>query len=117
MLYELLEAFNAYLPAKPLEAQLARLKQHEDQMYFAWIGKFGDKDPYYYRIHSPVTFCEFDFHCGSEYGRMGAAVMSKIVKTMLTLCACPLPPQPLQSSSPTHVQPSVTSTLSIDSPT
>jgi hypothetical protein len=67
MLYEVLKAFNAYLPAKPLEAQLARLKQHEDQMYFAWIGKFGDKDPYYYRIHSPVTFCEFDFHCGSEY--------------------------------------------------
>jgi hypothetical protein len=32
-----------------------------------WIGGFSDYDPYYYRIHSPVAFIEFDFHCGSEY--------------------------------------------------
>ncbi|BGP28728.1 hypothetical protein JCM10296v2_000464 [Rhodotorula toruloides] len=35
-----------------------------DQTYFAWIGKFDLGSPYYFRIHSPATFCEFDFHCG-----------------------------------------------------
>ncbi|KAL7420653.1 hypothetical protein Q5752_004604 [Cryptotrichosporon argae] len=62
--YAILKAFNIYLPAGPLEHRLARLKAYEDETYFAWIGKFGLGDPYYFRIHSPVTFCEFDFHCG-----------------------------------------------------
>jgi hypothetical protein len=34
------------------------IRFYEDQTYFAWIGKFGSSDPYYYRIHSPVTFNE-----------------------------------------------------------
>ena len=34
------------------------IQSHQDQTYFAWIGKFGPSDPYYYRIHSPVTFNE-----------------------------------------------------------
>lgn len=89
MLYEILKAFNAYLPARALEAQMTRLKQYEDQMYFAWIGKFGDKDPYYYRIHSPVTFCEFDFHCGSEYEVAEATEVHREVEMMLTLFTSP----------------------------
>ncbi|CAO1624516.1 unnamed protein product [Jaminaea pallidilutea] len=64
LVYDLLAAFNAYLPQQPLQHHLRRLREYEDQMYFAWIGHFGDDDAYYYRIHSPVTFCEFDFHCG-----------------------------------------------------
>lgn len=66
MVWELLRAFNAWLPPQSLKHHLRRLKAHEDETYFAWIGDFGNNDPYYYRIHSPVTFCEFDFHCGSE---------------------------------------------------
>lgn len=73
LVYELLAAFNAYLPQQPLQHHLRRLREYEDQMYFAWIGHFGDDDAYYYRIHSPVTFCEFDFHCGSECVRAARA--------------------------------------------
>jgi hypothetical protein len=65
--YAIVQAFNTYLPDGPLEHKMRRVKQFEDQTYFAWIGKFGLGDPYYFRIHSPVTFCEFDFHCGSVY--------------------------------------------------
>lgn len=65
--YAILRAFNVYLPPGPLEAKMERLKKHEDSTYFVWIGNFGLGDPYYYRIHSPVAFCEFDFHCGSEW--------------------------------------------------
>ncbi|GAA5854789.1 hypothetical protein JCM8547_004072 [Rhodosporidiobolus lusitaniae] len=61
--YAILRAFNIYLPEKALEHHMRRIRQFEDQTYFAWIGKFDLGSPYYYRIHSPVTFCEFDFHC------------------------------------------------------
>ena len=60
----ILRAFNITLPAGPLAARLALLEAHLDDTYFAWIGGFSLGDPYYYRIHSPVTWCEFDFHCG-----------------------------------------------------
>ncbi|BEJ13332.1 hypothetical protein CspHIS471_0305060 [Cutaneotrichosporon sp. HIS471] len=67
-IYALIQAFNIYLPAGPLQAKMQRVRSFEDQTYFAWIGKYGLGDPYYFRIHSPVVFCEFDFHCGSEFG-------------------------------------------------
>ncbi|BEI90291.1 uncharacterized protein CcaverHIS019_0303610 [Cutaneotrichosporon cavernicola] len=63
-IYALIQAFNIYLPAGPLQAKMRRVRSFEDQTYFAWIGKYGLGDPYYFRIHSPVVFCEFDFHCG-----------------------------------------------------
>jgi len=57
-------AFNEYYPESVLQHRLALFKKHLDETYFAWIGEFGDEDPYYYRIHSPVAFMELDFHCG-----------------------------------------------------
>jgi hypothetical protein len=56
--WAIVRAFNVYLPEAALEARMKRLQSFEDQTYFAWIGKFGLGDPYYFRIHSPVTFCE-----------------------------------------------------------
>lgn len=60
-------AFNAYYPAPVLKFRLALFEKHLLSTYFAWIGLFGEEDPFYYRIHSPVAFMELDFHCGSEY--------------------------------------------------
>lgn len=34
------------------------------ETYFCWIGGFGDEDPFYYRIRSPVICVEFDPHAG-----------------------------------------------------
>ncbi|KIR30669.1 hypothetical protein I307_04560 [Cryptococcus deuterogattii 99/473] len=62
--YALIQTFNIYLPEGPMKYKMQRIRKFEDQTYFAWIGKFGLGDPYYFRIHSPATFCEFDFHCG-----------------------------------------------------
>ncbi|RDL36974.1 Uncharacterized protein BP5553_04407 [Venustampulla echinocandica] len=59
-------AFNEYYPESVLQHRLALFKKHLNETYFAWIGEFGDEDPYYYRIHSPVAFMELDFHCGSK---------------------------------------------------
>ncbi|EDN93626.1 hypothetical protein SS1G_09493 [Sclerotinia sclerotiorum 1980 UF-70] len=61
---KLFKTFNEYYPDAVLEHRVALFKKHLDETYFAWIGKFGDDDPYYYRIHSPVAFMELDFHCG-----------------------------------------------------
>ena len=60
-------AFNEYYPAAVLEHRLALFKEHLNETHFAWIGEFGNEDPYYYRIHSPVAFMELDFHCGSKF--------------------------------------------------
>lgn len=63
---KLFKSFNEYYPDSVLEHRVALFKKHLDETYFAWIGEFGDDDPYYYRIHSPVAFMELDFHCGSK---------------------------------------------------
>lgn len=60
-------AFNEYYPEPVLQHRLALFKKHLNETYFSWIGEFGDEDPYYYRIHSPVAFMELDFHCGSQF--------------------------------------------------
>jgi hypothetical protein len=57
-IYAIIREFNIYLPDDPLLHRMDLIRSFEDQTYFAWIGKFGLSDPYYYRIHSPVTFNE-----------------------------------------------------------
>ncbi|KAJ7733192.1 hypothetical protein B0H14DRAFT_3117977 [Mycena olivaceomarginata] len=55
---------NIYLPTGPLVARIKLIEEHLDETYFAWIGGFELSDPYYFRLHSPVAFCELDFPCG-----------------------------------------------------
>ena len=51
--------------ADPHAAALMRdIERHLDATSFAWIGAAGDKDPFYYRIHSPVVMIEYDCHQG-----------------------------------------------------
>ena len=69
-IYDLIREFNIYLPDGPMEAKMRRVKQFENETYFAWIGGWGETDPYYFRISSPAVFCEFDFHCGSKSTHM-----------------------------------------------
>jgi hypothetical protein len=59
-------AFNEYYPEPVLYHRLMLFKKYLNETYFAWIGEFGNEDPYYYRIQSPVAFMELDFHCGSK---------------------------------------------------
>jgi len=68
-------AFNEYYPESVLQHRLALFKKHLDETYFSWIGEFGDEDPYYYRIHSPVAFMELDFHCGSKLHPLSSKVL------------------------------------------
>jgi len=52
------------LPDAPLVAHMALIEQHLDRTWWSWIGGWGDEDPFYYRIQSPVIMLEFDHHHG-----------------------------------------------------
>ncbi|KAJ5124502.1 uncharacterized protein N7515_008327 [Penicillium bovifimosum] len=64
LLYGILEQFLLYLPGKARAKKIEEVRRYEREMYFCWIGGFGDEDPFYYRIQSPVILVEFDHHSG-----------------------------------------------------
>ncbi len=63
-LLELSEQFICNMPSGPAKAKLNEIEKYLDQTYFSWIGKANEIDPFYFRIHSPVTLIEFDHHSG-----------------------------------------------------
>ncbi|KAK3336028.1 hypothetical protein B0T19DRAFT_26143 [Cercophora scortea] len=60
----ILEAYLVYLPARARGVRMAQLRAWFGETYFCWIGGYGDEDPFYYRIQSPVVIVEFDHHSG-----------------------------------------------------
>ncbi|KKA29337.1 hypothetical protein TD95_001948 [Thielaviopsis punctulata] len=61
---QILEQYLVYLPETARRMRLAQCAEHWEETYFCWIGGFGDDDPFYYRIQSPVVLVEFDHHSG-----------------------------------------------------
>ncbi len=51
-------------PTRTPWCRLAEIEAHLDDTWFSWYGGFGESDPFYYRVHSPVTLIEFDHHDG-----------------------------------------------------
>lgn len=64
LVVSLVETFQELLPRKPLEHRLRLVRQHLSETYFTWTGKFGNDDPFYFRIQSPVVLIEMDHHTG-----------------------------------------------------
>ncbi|KJY01667.1 hypothetical protein TI39_contig283g00009 [Zymoseptoria brevis] len=58
------EEFLLYHPDKARQLRKRQIQEYFDETYFSWIGGYGDKDPFYYRIQSPVIIFEFDHHSG-----------------------------------------------------
>ncbi|KAI0898580.1 hypothetical protein F4806DRAFT_365771 [Annulohypoxylon nitens] len=61
---KILGQYLLYLPEKSRELKLKDCEEWFGETYFSWIGGFGDEDPFYYRIQSPVVIVEFDHHSG-----------------------------------------------------
>lgn len=61
---------------------------HEGSTYFAWIGKHGLGDPYYYRISSPMTFCEVSLESLLPSVGLGLkiAVEKSLMSTAVLVC-------------------------------
>ncbi|KAI9736246.1 MAG: hypothetical protein M1834_001132 [Cirrosporium novae-zelandiae] len=64
LILNILTQFLLYLPATSRRIKLDSCKAHFSTTYFSWIGGYGDNDPFYYRIQSPVIIVEFDHHSG-----------------------------------------------------
>ena len=64
LLESILEQYLLYLPQRARAIRLAQIKELYHETYFCWIGGFGDEDPFYYRVQSPVVIIEFDHHSG-----------------------------------------------------
>lgn len=64
MVSNIVMQYLIYLPEQARNMQLAAIKRWYHETYFCWIGGFGDADPFYYRIQSPVIIIEFDHHSG-----------------------------------------------------
>lgn len=63
-MYGIFEQYLLYLPARARQMKLDQIRQYESETYFCWIGGYGDSDPFYYRLQSPVVLVEFDHHSG-----------------------------------------------------
>jgi hypothetical protein len=64
LLLKIAGTFLEFLPAASRGARIRQIKSKLDQTYFSWIGGYGDEDPFYYRVQSPVIMLEFDHHSG-----------------------------------------------------
>lgn len=60
----ILDQYLLFLPATAKKVRLDNIKSWFHETYFCWIGGYGDTDPFYYRIQSPVVIVEFDHHSG-----------------------------------------------------
>ncbi len=61
---DILEQYLLFLPQTARRLRLDQAKSWFHETYFCWIGGYGDADPFYYRIQSPVIIIEFDHHSG-----------------------------------------------------
>lgn len=64
ILLQAIASFLVLLPSGPFESRMRQIRNNLHETYFSWIGGFGDKDTFYYRIQSPVIMVEFDHHSG-----------------------------------------------------
>lgn len=64
LVLDIAEQFLLYLPQTARMMCKEQVRSHFKDTYFSWIGGFGDSDPFYYRIQSPVVIFEFDHHSG-----------------------------------------------------
>jgi hypothetical protein len=60
----LLATYTGRIRQGHAEMRWAEAKRHLDDTHFAWVGRFDETSPFYYRILSPVILVEFDHQSG-----------------------------------------------------
>ena len=63
----LLATYTGRIRPGHAEIRHSEVKRHLSETHFAWIGRFDDASPFYYRILSPVILVEFDHQSGIIY--------------------------------------------------
>lgn len=64
LVLDIAEEFLLYLPDTARQIRKEQIRDHFQETFFSWIGAYGDEDPFYYRIQSPIVIFEFDHHSG-----------------------------------------------------
>ena len=64
LIASIINEYFLYLPQSSRALKLQHALSFASETYFSWIGGFGNDDPFYYRIQSPVVIIEFDHHSG-----------------------------------------------------
>jgi hypothetical protein len=59
-LVELIATYVGHMSDRHAAIRMEEIRAHLDRTYFAWKGMVGPDAVFYYRIHSPVVFIEFD---------------------------------------------------------
>jgi hypothetical protein len=63
LLVDLIEVYLSRLPFERQQIRRRDILEHLDETYVAWIGEPA-QIPFYYRVHSPTLWIEFDHHPG-----------------------------------------------------
>ena len=70
LLLQLIEIYVGRVCAGHAAIELEAAKAHLQETHFAWIGTFGEGNPFYYRVHSPVVLIEFDHQAGTVFDNL-----------------------------------------------
>lgn len=73
LLLNLVETFVSNLRNGHAKVKMNEVKKYIKDTHFAWVGGTGEKDVFYFRIHSPVVIIEFDHQSPIALGRRGSA--------------------------------------------
>ncbi len=65
LLMNVIETYFGRMDNGHAALKMDEVRAHLDETHFEWIGKYGDDDPFFYRVHSPVVLIEFDHHRGA----------------------------------------------------
>jgi hypothetical protein len=66
-LLRLAALYTDKLRPRHAELWLETIRRHLDETHFLWMGGTGQRDVFYYRIHSPVVLIEFDHQPGIAF--------------------------------------------------
>ncbi|HWI74331.1 MAG TPA: DUF3500 domain-containing protein [Baekduia sp.] len=67
-LLALVDVYLARFPEVHARQWRREIVEHLGEAHFAWIGDPGGEPPFYYRVHTPVLWIEFDHHQGIFLG-------------------------------------------------
>jgi Protein of unknown function (DUF3500) len=65
LLSRLIDLYIGRMPAEHAASKRRAVAAHLHETHLAWRGGYGENDPFYYRIHSPVLLIVFDHHVGA----------------------------------------------------
>jgi len=68
LLLEVCDLWVRQLPSGHRDLKMDEIARHLDQAHFCWIGGHSRDEPFYFKVHSPVTLLEYDNHAAIFLG-------------------------------------------------